>query len=142
MNVRIRHFVSYSLFAWMLIPLSWAGQARDSHAAFDSAQIKCREAISRQGAKHTGQAARIVTDCHRKRSRGRLEQGTNCNDPQLADVKERLPISSQRLVSLAESKCEGLAPSDLGYDQCPAPCDSVIGNVSTCLLYTSDAADE
>lgn len=131
MNVTVSRFVSYSIFIWMLNLLFWSGQAREVYAAFDAAQIKCREAISRQGAKHAEQSARIFADCHRKRSRGRLGQSSDCNDPQLADLKERLPISSRRLVDLAESRCEGLTPSDLDYEQCPAPCDSVIGNVST-----------
>ncbi|MBI5504774.1 MAG: hypothetical protein HY899_08215 [Deltaproteobacteria bacterium] len=110
-------------------------------AAFSDAALTCRAAISRGGSKLATTAYKTVATCHKQRDRDAGAAGTDCNDiSQAGAVKQQVAGAVAKLASSvggASDRCAGLIPADLGYYNCPAPCDVEVPALTT----FSDVAD-
>ena len=114
-----------------------------AHAAFSSADLKCRETISKQGAKLAQQAAKTLNECHTKRVDGALPEDTDCNSTVAADTKSKIQKAADKLLDKVPEKCASLTPSALNYVGCPSPCDSAVpaitdfNHVAACIECTT-----
>ncbi len=109
-----------------------------SHA-YDSSQVKCRQAISKSGAKYAKTAQKVVTNCHKSRDKSG-PNSTDCNDIATADVKAKVQKAAIKFETQVLKKCATGTPGDVGYDECPLPCSSIsiatfgdLVNCQTCL---------
>jgi hypothetical protein len=123
---------------------SWVGQA---HAQYSSDELKCRSTIAKNGAKLANTAAKTIAACHKARNKGTRNATDDCNDIEIADDKDKVAKAETKLADLVggvKDKCAGLIPSSMGYEICPAPCQSIgmLGSFSqvaqcvTCIAET------
>jgi hypothetical protein len=119
----------FSATLWAVLafaPLSVPGPA---DAAFNAAELKCRDTISKLGSKMAQNAARAFNDCHKKRVAGTVAATTNCNSVAEADVKGKVQKAAAKLAAQAPAKCTGLDPATLNYLACPSPCDGQVPSI-------------
>ena len=100
-------------------------------AAFSSAELSCREKLSKDGGKLSDKASKTLVKCHKLRSAGKLSSSTNCNSIVDADTKGVVLKTANKLISDANATCTGLTPSNLDYTGCPSPCDASVPSIST-----------
>jgi hypothetical protein len=124
---RVRTQMPVAMAASVLVCLagSWAGEAR---AQYSPDELKCRATIAKNGAKLANAAAKTIAACHKARNKGTRDPGDDCNDLAVADTKDKVAKAETKLADLVggvKDKCPGLIPSTMGYEVCPAPCQSI-----------------
>ena len=118
----------------------------DAAAQFSKDQLKCRTTVAKSGGKLSKSVAKAITGCHKDRNKGKRPDTDDCNDIAVADTKDKVTKDRNKFmesVGGAKDKCAGLTPSDMGYDICPAPCDSIgvlgtFSQVADCVICLTE----
>ena len=115
-------------------------------AAYDAAELGCRASITKNGGKLVKTYLKTLTGCHKARAKDGALIGTDCNDLVEADFKLKLPKAEEKFlagVGGPKSKCLGIDPSDVLFNDCPEPCDDGpmvdFGDVADCMLCLTKA---
>lgn len=112
--------------------------AASADAAYDSAQLKCRSSLAKQGTKLASAAHKAIATCHRLRLKGVVSESTDCNDLAQADTRGKVERAEDALARVVGVACTDQVPAELGYTGCPFPChDDVpslddMGDVGSC----------
>jgi len=120
----------------------------NADAAFSPEQLKCRETISKNGQKLADTAVKTLVACHKARSAGKLDAGTDCNDTVAADDKGKIGAAATKLSSQAVDACPGITPSEILYSACPSPCDAQVptmgsfDDVGSCIICMIEQSSE
>ncbi len=115
-------------------------------AAFDATELGCRASITKNGNKLVKTYLKTLAGCHKARANDGALIGTDCNDLTEADLKLKLPKAEEKFlagIGGPKSKCLAVDPSDVLYNDCPAPCAGAIvdfGDVADCLLCLTQAS--
>ena len=86
--------------------------ASSTDAAFSPDQLTCRAALSKSGIKLGSTASKAYSDCHKKRSAGKLSATLDCNAKADADHGGRIDRAAAKLLSQAQVRCVGSVPGD------------------------------
>lgn len=120
-----------NLIAVAMLSLS-SGEAA---AAFSTEELACRSAITTGASKLASAAYKAVATCHKRRDRSADAAATDCNDIGQADaVKMAVARAVDKLASTVggdADRCSGSFPEDLGYYNCPSPCDTEVPAIET-----------
>ncbi len=134
-----RFFVSMTLAAGLA-----ATSLPSPASAFTSVEQKCRASVSKSGDKYAKTALKAMTTCHKKRDADAALSGTDCNDIGMADSASKVPAAETKFDSTVSSKCVGVTPSAVSYENCPAPCNILVPAITTfsdvvdCLVCLAD----
>ncbi len=126
----LRHHPARTLLA-LAVGFGLVAGSGPALASFSPAEIGCRAAIGKSAARLAKTVAKTIAGCHKSRARDAGLAGTDCNEIGQADRRGKVPRLEQKLTSAIESRCSGLAPADVQYDACPAPCSASVPTVTT-----------
>ncbi|HYB99027.1 MAG TPA: hypothetical protein VEC57_07800 [Candidatus Limnocylindrales bacterium] len=117
------------------------GNVGAADAAFSPEELKCRATIAKVGLKLESTIDKALLACHK--TRDTKVPSTDCSSIDAADTKQLVAKTEDALrasVGGAKDACLGLAPADVGFDSCPAPCDGTVpaindfDDVAECLI--------
>ncbi len=100
------------------------GSPGTAFGQFSPEQLRCRSTVAKAGAKLAKATMRAIADCHHYRNTG--AGALDCNSPATADLKDKLPQAEAKFVQNVTARCEGILPSTVLFQQCPAPCDVTV----------------
>jgi len=119
-------------------------------AALSSANTACRDAIAKTVVALEDTILNEQIKCHQARSRGVLDAGVDCSDPDDASFPGAAAVAKRaaQLAAGVATKCaKASAPAANGYASCASPCDVTVpaissyNDVAACLIcQTKDTA--
>ena len=83
-------------------------------------EARCRATIAKETARYVKTVFKLVTKCHKLRSKGALSLATDCNDPGQADSKGKLGSAHAKARAKIVSRCTSGAVL-ARYGRCPSP---------------------
>ncbi|HYC53476.1 MAG TPA: hypothetical protein VEL28_00855 [Candidatus Binatia bacterium] len=113
-------------------------QATAAEAAFSAEELKCRATIAKVSTKLESTIDKALLSCHK--TRDTKVPLTDCSSIDNADVKDlvdKAEAGLRAVVGGSKDACTGIAPADLGFADCPAPCagtNADFGDVADCMI--------